>query len=516
MSRNARPQQVAYLTLLLALLAFACRAYHLDFQSLWRDEVDALRFATRPFPALLATFVRPGENGPLYFLLLRGWLALSGHSEFALRYLSLLGGVLAVPLTVALGRRLVGPRAALLGALFVATSPYLIWYSQEGKMYALLVSLVLAALWAFWGALTQGGWGRWALCWLLTSLGLYVHVLAVLLIVVEIAWFVIACIVRPRSRRQLLPALVMLALLTLPYLPLVRWQVRLWLHPTFRTGHPFVPLGTMLTVLLWGFSRGVQGESTLWTLTPFVFLLLAGMVLGWREGKEGTEGAEGAEGAQGNSRELGGTEESGEAEICDLRFVVCGLLCWLALPVLGIYLISLHMPLFADRYLIWVAPAFYLLLASGLTAAWRRWRPLAMLLLVLIVALNLQAAWSQAHTTIKSDFRSAAAYVERRRAPDELLLFLIPYVRHTYAYYADDPTPWAGAPYTNAGATEEEVDAELSRITQGRPAVWLIASEAEMWDRRGLVPAWLEAHGTRTEEADFVRVHVARYVLSLQ
>jgi len=184
------------------------------------------------------------------------------------------------------------------------------------------------------------------------------------------------------------------------------------------------------------------------------------------------------------------------------------------LPPLALYLISLRKPLFADRYLIWIVPAFTLLLAAGLSAVWRRWRPLAAALLVLVVALNLQAVWGQAHTVIKSDFRRAAAYVEPRRAPDELLLFLMPYVRHTYTYYGDDPSPWADAPYTNGGATPEEVDAELARLTAGQSAVWLVSSEAELWDRRGLVVAWLEAQGAPGDEADFARVRVTRYTFS--
>jgi 4-amino-4-deoxy-L-arabinose transferase-like glycosyltransferase len=405
-----------------------------------------------------------------------------------------------VSLTAALGRRLVGTWAALLGALFVATSPYLIWYSQEGKMYALVVSLVLAALWAFWNALTRGGWGRWALCWLLTTLAIYVHLLAVLLIVVEVAWFLIACIVRPRSRRQIVPMLLMLAMLTLPYLPMIRWQIKLWQRPAFQTGHPFVPLATILSTLLWGLSRGVQGNSPLWTLIPFLFLLLTGIVLSWREGKDASDEA------------AAGPVHSSFVIRHPLSAIGhWALISWLALPVLGIYLVSLHKPLFTDRYLIWIAPAFYLLLAAGLMAVWRRWRPLAILLLALIVPLNLQAAWGQAHTNIKSDFRDVVAYVEQRRAADEPLLFLMPYARHTYAYYADDPTPQIEAPYTNSGATESDVDAELSRLTRGHSAIWLIASEVEMWDRRGLVAAWLEARGTLTDEAEFTRAHVARY-----
>jgi hypothetical protein len=59
MDSKAGARRAAYLTLLLVFLAFAVRAHRLDFQSLWRDEVDALRFATRPPAALLATFRQP-------------------------------------------------------------------------------------------------------------------------------------------------------------------------------------------------------------------------------------------------------------------------------------------------------------------------------------------------------------------------------------------------------------------------------------------------------------------------
>ena len=73
----------AWLPLGLALLAFAVRVAGLTAQSLWRDEVDALMFATRPLPELLNMFRRPGDNGPLFFLALRPWLAAAGPSDSA-------------------------------------------------------------------------------------------------------------------------------------------------------------------------------------------------------------------------------------------------------------------------------------------------------------------------------------------------------------------------------------------------------------------------------------------------
>ena len=74
-----------FLLLAAVLLAFFWRTTRLDFQSLWRDEVDAIYFAVRPLAETLAMFVQAAQNGPLYFLGLRPWFAVAGTTEFALR-----------------------------------------------------------------------------------------------------------------------------------------------------------------------------------------------------------------------------------------------------------------------------------------------------------------------------------------------------------------------------------------------------------------------------------------------
>ena len=60
--------------LLVILLAFGLRLYHLDYQSLWRDEVDALLFARQGIAELLPLFKTPGHNGPLYYVMLHFWI----------------------------------------------------------------------------------------------------------------------------------------------------------------------------------------------------------------------------------------------------------------------------------------------------------------------------------------------------------------------------------------------------------------------------------------------------------
>lgn len=189
------------------------------------------------------------------------------------------------------------------------------------------------------------------------------------------------------------------------------------------------------------------------------------------------------------------------------------LVAWLLLPPLSIYGISLGMPIFLDRYLIWTMPAFLILVAAGVVALQRLWRPLGLLVLGTIVALNLADAAVQTAGPIKADFRSAAAFVSARAQPDDLLIFQIPYNRYTYAYYAGQPRQWLDGPYTNDGVSEAVVAEELARGTAGYAAVWLIASEVALWDARGLTEAWLATHGVVTDRAELTRVSVTRYRL---
>ncbi|MGD8996650.1 MAG: glycosyltransferase family 39 protein [Anaerolineae bacterium] len=76
---------------------------------------------------------------PTYFLALSGWTALAGNSEFSLRFLSVCGNMLAVPMIYQVSRKLFADRwTGYLAALFIAVNPANIVYAQETRVYALL------------------------------------------------------------------------------------------------------------------------------------------------------------------------------------------------------------------------------------------------------------------------------------------------------------------------------------------------------------------------------------------
>jgi 4-amino-4-deoxy-L-arabinose transferase-like glycosyltransferase len=492
-------------------LAFALRVVGLDFQSLWRDEVDAIRFASQPLKQLFGLLVNPGQNGPLYYFALRPWLALAGESAFALRFFSAALSTLAVPLIYRLGRRLFPslPGLALLAAFLAATSPYLIWYGQEGKMYALVVVLVLLSMECYLAALERGGWHRWLLYVVFASTAFYVHLIAALMIPVQaLVFFFTGSEIRKARWR---PWLASMAALTLPYLPLIRWQLPL-LQAGGSTGYAFVPLPEMLISLLTSYSLGVVQRATIGSVSLFVGLLLAAALL-WKGHR---------------------------SRLASLAILAC----WLFMPILGLFLITLVRPMYTARYLIFIAPAYLLLLAAGVVAVARLSRWLAGLWLVALLVLNGMGVWLQARTPYKADFRGATNYLASRMEPGDLLLFQIPYGRYSFDYYyqrylaaqaepskAGSPSSnggfqvfmptvagagtyrWADGPYTNGGMDAGQVDRSMATLTTGSRVVWLVATEVPLWDERGLVQAWLDEHGRVTDVAEFVRVVVTRYEL---
>ncbi len=477
-STNAPPLKSGYHRIVLLgiiLGGWAWRLAGLTTQSLWRDEVDSLRFATRSMPEVLAAFTRPGENGPLYYLLLRPWLHVGGQSEFSLRYPSAWLGILAIPLIYQWGRYLFRRHhlrwGSILAALLLAVNPYHVWYSQEARMYSLIVVMILVVLWTFKEAIEKGKWWRWGLWYIFISLSFYIHVLSVLVLAVIISWVLFL----PTWRRRWRSALGALTLLILPYLPLIGWQWALLTNTNFRTGHPFVPFGKMMQTLFSVQLLGVLPAPN-WIFSLAFFLLGSAILLP------------------------------------PLQKKTLGLLSiWWLWPPIILYIITTITPLFTDRYLIWILPALLLLLALGTAQLAKQNQWLAGALIAGLLLFQIHQGWKQLTTTIKPDIRAAATYVAARRQANDLTIFLMPYIRYTYRYYDPGRYAWAEAPYANREPDASQVPSHLERLTRGYAGVWLIESEAAFYDRKGLIRSWLDAHATLENEAHFTFVDVFYY-----
>jgi hypothetical protein len=134
-----------------------------------------------------------------------------------IRLPSLLGGIVTIPLTYALGLRTLRSRgAACLGATLAALSPFLLWQSVEARAYGLTIALVVASTLSLLLAIDRGRWPWWAAYAGLSCAAMYAHYTAIYVLVAQLAW---ALWFHPEVRKKAVVANLAAAIPFLPWLP---------------------------------------------------------------------------------------------------------------------------------------------------------------------------------------------------------------------------------------------------------------------------------------------------------
>jgi uncharacterized membrane protein len=135
------------LTLILGLAAYL-RLAGLGTESLWLDEGYTVAFTGLPFRKMMAYIATRDVHPPLYYILIKIWRNL-GDSEVLLRLPSVVFGVAAVAYMWSMVEEHWGAAAATASSLLLATSEMAIYYSQEARMYSLLLLLTVLSLRCF-------------------------------------------------------------------------------------------------------------------------------------------------------------------------------------------------------------------------------------------------------------------------------------------------------------------------------------------------------------------------------
>jgi len=468
--------------LILTLLAFGLRVYRLDQRSLWTDEgLSVYRARLTPAGILSGEIVIQGiaskdTQPPLYFLLLHFQRQLVGESGFGLKFLSAAWGVLVVPLFYVLGRRLFSPVAGLAAALLGATSPVYLWYSQEMRMYPMLVALGALSVYTLLRALRLGKEGDspwWWLAYLLsTAAALYTHYTAFLLLGFEVV--VALCLAVWRRRRGEVVFAALSVVTGLPLVPYALWRLRFAYEAHFY----FVSLPVIVTSLFSAFTLGFTSQLPHQTLIQWGLLVpfLIGLAMPESPVKAGR---------WGRAAFLAG---------------------WLALPTLILFVISLFKPIFqGPRHLIIISPAFYLVMAVGIAALYRRWKPAGVLSLVGVMAVILPS-WGpfyHGETFLKDDWRGLAAHIARHAQPGDVMLTNDAVLINVFDYYLPGDFPLTALPPFARLADDTTVEA-LERLAAQYRRIWFVPQRpAGGFDEDRLVARWLEANLTPVDETLF-------------
>ncbi len=476
-------RRIAFLAItLVPLVAFLVRAYRLDAQSLWYDEALSLHYARLPWLDLSRS-VAHSDHPPLYFLALSAWTRLVGTSEWAVRFLSLAGGVLTVPLTARLARDLRWP-GALGAATGVALSPFLIWYSQEARAYTWFTVAVLVSSLLLVRAMRNGRPSRWFAHALSVAVLLHLHYYSAFVLAAHALYALVASYKKsvsgvqgraaPFGRLQAPLGQFAVSMLggLLLFLP---WALRA--IPQLLRNHTYwqgaFPASQALVIFFRAAATAPAVPGGPWrelTTLAFLTLVLMGLV-----------------------------------SLARLRADRLLVLALLLVPLVGIVGLVWRVPKFAPRYLVATLPLFFMLVSAALATPRRpALRLLAFSLLSLWGWGAARALWHLYFdpSVARPDMRSAAAYVTAHSQPGDAVLVVAGYNAPTFAYYNRAGLPVYALPETLLPDTRHPLDGvqvarTLNAIASRHLRLWLVLWQEEVVDPQRLVVDQLVSNALR-------------------
>ena len=422
-------------------------------QSFWLDEATS-GLVVRNFNLVeIITKFSPGDfHPPLYYLVLKVWSNIFGTSEMALRFPSIIFGLLTIYLVYLIGKEIFNKRVGLIAAVLLATSGLHVYYSQEARMYSLVALLVSYLVYLF----LKKRWFLFSIILLLIGMTDYPALLVtpVFLVVGRKEW------------RKLVLSSSLLVVSYLIWLPILLKQLSVGFSAS---GSPW---GNLLGTFSFKNFALIPVKFLLGRISfdnKYIYASLVGLFLGLIT----------------------------YPILLSLKKVRKTLIVWLwlVLPILLGLLVSVRLSIFSYFRFLFCLPAFYMLIAIGLDKV----RPkISNVLIIILVALNLvfsgiylfnpkfqREGWKDLTTFINKESEGKKA----------ITLFVADSNMEAYKYYDSEAS--LSGPKGFSTKYEE---------------IWLMRYLQPVFDANDILRAKIEASGYNKErEYDFNGVVVWKY-----
>lgn len=443
-------------------------------QSLWLDEATSAILA-RDFsiPDILTKF-SPGDfHPPLYYFALKLWSLVFGTSEFALRGMSIFAGLGGIYILYLVVRDLFNKRAALIASLLLATSGLHLYFSQEARMYQLASFFILLSIYFFVKIEKNNSAGEWLKFSIFTALSGMTHYMTIFIIPVfwiygfinrkKINWF-----------KKLITSHIILLIFGLFWMPTfvnqlsIGFQTKIlfpiWWEILGKSNLKdalLVPVKFMVGRVSWD-NKHLYGLIAL-TLTCFFGILICDAYKKWKKEKY-------------------------------FRLIIL----WLIIPYIVTFVLGFWFSVFGYFRLLYLLPAFYVLIALGIDSLRENTFKYA-LGLALIINLLLSGYYLVDLKFHRENWKDLINYISQSNSLDRsIVIFVTNNQREAFRYY--DPV---GKIRVNGPAL----------INDGYDTIWLMRYTQPIFDPNDQVRKNIENLGyVKTGEHDFNGVSVWKYI----
>ncbi len=443
--------------ILILIIAFAVRLISLN-QSFWLDEaIGALVVKNQTFAQILTQFSKGDNHPPLYYLSLKAWTNMFGYSEVSIRMLSVLVGTLTVFFVYKICELYIKDKNKvkekvrfdllsfpLIASILMAFSPLHVYYSQEARMYVFTGLFSSMIVYFFLKVLKQK---TKFINWFFYSVSIIFLFFSDYLPVFLFPVIFMYAILSKKGKNwwvKFILSHIPLGILGLFWLPTFLFQsnagqILLKVLPTWK----MVAGGATLKQLSLVWVKFIIGRVSFGNFYLYLSLVI----------------------------------------IFSIPFIVSLVnslkgfkkisihILWLFVPITLVFLLSFLFPAFIYFRFIFVLPAFYILVAYGISLFKEKRVKLTLILSILAISIfNLSLYFSNIKFQ-REDWREATKFIESNVKENELVVFANPEPFAPYQWYAKDLSNTLGAT-NNIAADYEKTYKNLEPYLRNKTGVY--------------------------------------------
>lgn len=471
-----------YQIILVLLLGFCLRLFRITLNDIWTDEAYSYFLSLQSIPQIIRGTITD-QHPPFYYILLHYWL-LIGHDLFILRLLSVMIGTTSIALIYRIGKHMVNSSVGLTASFLLSISPIHIWYSQETRMYILLILLTMLSSYLCWQILYTPTPPFHLWLWLVITnlIAIYTHNTAIFIVIFQnLVWSLYLVIYSFTPMRSWVIAQMSIGVGYAFWIPVVYIQATQ--HPMPWIAPPSLETARhILYNLIFGenWNADIQhyiGIVLLITMLLFTILTIIGK---------------------------------------KQYFTMSYVFSWVLIPLLLITLVSFQISLYQKKQFLIIVPPLILLFAIGINYL----NLFKLVWLIAIIGLIWPPLHSQYTIPTKTKWSQVALHIDKEIQSNDIIYLNAGAISLPLNFYLTTDAPQAGYPHIYSfehggwhgkSTTSKLVDKALNRLTQTHARIWLIEYGSNFWDPQALIPTWLDTHTHRLTHESISNVSITLY-----
>ena len=489
--------RILFLSILIT--GVALRLYKWNGYSLWFDEIHWVFMRHTRYALLdsLKSTIFIGKP-PLFRFLLYFWIYF-GQSEFILRLLPFTLSILSILVAYKIAKMLFDEKTGLIVLFLMSLSPFHIYYSQELSHYSLTILLSLCSLYYLIRSLKEDKIYSWIKFVFFTSLSLYANYICLFLVMAEnLIFFLSSGIYKKLTKKWLISNLAIL-LLCFPWLMMLPKQIDILSGYTDFVY--WIPNGSLARIFqtLRLFNVGYNANFTVHFFASLLFfpLFLVGIFFNLKRERQ------------------------------KVNF----LLLWLFAPMILAILFSKIIPIFTYRNFFFILPAYYLLVALGVSKL-KEYIRIFIFSFMILSGLSLYNYYRnilpypeefyREGVHAKKDNRGASEYIIDNIKEKDVVVHTCPSTSQPYLHYffSSEKRAWCSddLPTEGEGYVLVRHKSDLPRAIENYERCWLVLSywEPHLLDldpdmEENKIKKWLDSNLAIIEHKEFTGIKVYLY-----